>query len=295
MKTLSLGCLVLWIGSLISLSGQTTSVEQLIKEEEAQDDALRTDLTVGTFESSRLIAGRSVETSKKRSLDLRISHRFSRIDGGLYEFFGLDNASVKVGLDYGITDRLTVGFGRSSWDKEYDFPVTYRILRQSTGRHTMPVSVTVMGGWMIRTLKDPEGDIPPLGDMSSTALQLLIARKFSNIISAQIMPIWIHYVKTPQEGDPNDIFSPGVGGSIRIFKRVRFNAEYYPLFSGDKLGGTVSPFSVGFDIQTGGHVFQLFIGNATGTNERLLVTQTTDRWDKGQLHVGFNILRVFPL
>lgn len=232
--------------------------------------------------------------AKKRSLDLRISHRFGRIDGGLYEFFGLDNATVKVGLDYGVSDRLTVGFGRSSQDKEYDFPVTYRLLRQSTGRHAMPVSVTVLGEWMIRTLKNAEGDYPSIGDMTSTALQLLIARKFSDVISAQVMPVWIHYVQTPQDGEPNDIFSVGLGGSIRVFKRVRFNAEYYPLFAGNKLTGTVAPFTVGFDIQTGGHVFQFFIGNATGTNERQLVTQTTDRWDQGQLHIGFNILRVFP-
>ncbi len=294
MKKLSIGVL-LWFASYITVYGQAETVEQLMKEQDAQDDARRTELAMGTFESSRLIAGHSVETSKKESLDLRISHRFGPIDGGFYEFFGLDNASVRVGLDYGITDRLTVGFGRSAWDKEFDFPVTYRIFQQSTGQHNMPVSVTVLGEWMIRTLKDSEGNIPSLGDMTSTALQLLIARKFSNVISAQVMPVWIHYVKTPQDGDPNDIFSIGLGGSVRILKRVRFNAEYYPLFSGNKLSGTVSPFTVGVDIQTGGHVFQLFIGNATGTNERLLVTQTTERWDKGQLHIGFNILRVFPL
>ncbi len=283
------------IAFLTPAYGQTPSAEQLMQEQEAQDAAQRTEIVVGTFESSRLIAGHSVETNKKRSLDFRVSHRFGLIDGGFYEFFGLDNASIRIGLDYGITDRLTVGWGRSTRDKEFDFPVTYKILRQSSGRHNIPVSVTVLGELMLRTLKNSEGDIPTFDEMSSTALQLLIARKFSSAISAQVMPVWIHYTETPQEGDPSDIFSVGLGGSVRIFKRVRINAEYYPLFSGNKFDNTVSPFSIGFDIQTGGHVFQLFIGNATGTNERQLITQTADRWNKGQLHFGFNILRVFPL
>ncbi len=293
---------ILWTGLFIlrsclftaAFSQEQMSVEQLMKEQEELNEAQKTEYTVATFESTHLIAGHSVEATKKRNLDFRISHRFARMDQGFYDLFGLDNASIRLGLDYGISDKLTVGIGRSSWDKEYDIPVTYKFLNQSTGLSDMPLSLSVMGGLMIKTLKDPTGETS-FDERLSTAFQVLVARNFSNLISVQIMPVWIHYVQTPLPGDPNNIFSPGIGASIRISKRVRFNTEYYPLFPGNKLIGTTAPLSFGFDIQTGGHVFQLFISNSIGTNERLLVTQTTDRWDKGQLHFGFNILRVFSL
>ncbi len=292
-RVLFAGCFILW--SCFYISAQTTpTVEQLMKEQDIQDSTQRIQRVIGTFESSRLIAGHSVETSKKRNLDFRISHRFDEMDEGIYDFFGLDNASIRFGFDYGITDRLTAGVGRSSWDKEYDITGKYKLLEQSSGKRNMPLTLTLLGELMIKTLKDPTGETT-FDDRLSTAAQVLVARKFSTVFSAQIMPVWIHYVKTPQVGDPNDIFSIGIGASFKIFKRVRFNAEYYPLFSGDKLSGTTAPLSLGFDIQTGGHVFQLFVSNSIGTNERLLITQTTGRWDKGQLHIGFNILRVFSL
>ncbi len=156
----------------------------------------------------------------------------------------------------------------------------------------MQVSMSILVELMVKTLKDPSGETS-FDERLRTACQLLIARKFSNAFSAQIMPVWIHYVQTPQQGDPNDIFSIGLGGSLKVFKRVRLNIEYYPLFPNNKLSGTTSPLSIGFDVQTGGHVFQLFVSNSVGTDERLLVTQTFDKWSKGQLHIGFNILRVF--
>ncbi len=270
------------------------NVEQLLEKENAREDSLRTEPVPATFESTRLIGGHSVETTRKRNLDFRISHRFDQMDEGFYDFFGLDNAAIRFGLDYGITDRLTVGAGRSSMFKEYDIPVTYKILRQTTGRHRMPVTMTLLGALMIQTLRDPSGQTS-FDERLTTACQLLVARKFSSVISLQLMPIWIHYVQTPLDDDPNDILSVGVGGSIRLFKRVRLNVEYYPLFAGNKLTGTTAPLSIGFDMETGGHVFQLFVSNSIGTNERLLVTQTVDKWNKGQLHLCFNILRVFSL
>lgn len=271
-----------------------TEVELLMKEQDSIDSR-KTVPVIATFESTRLEEGHSVEVSKNGNLDFRISHRFGRIDQGFYDWFGMDYANIRFGFDYGINNRWMVGLGRSSLDKEFDFYTKYKVLQQTTGEKEMPVSLSVLGELMIKTLRSPDGQSIPFDDKLSTAAQLLLARKFSGVISAQIMPIWVHYEKTPMEGDPNDIFSVGLGTSIRFTKRMRLNVEYYPLFSGNKISGTVSPLTVGCDIETGGHVFQLFVSNSVGTNERLFVTQTYDRWDKGQLHIGFNILRVFSL
>ncbi len=272
---------------------QELTVEQLMKQQEAEENAQNSELAAATFESSRLIIGHSIETTKKRNLDLRISHRFGRVNDGFYDFFGLDYASMRFGFDYGITDRLTVGIGRSTWDKEYDLLGIYKILRQSSGKRNMPVSLTAMAKGMLKTIKIPNQERTFSENLSSTC-QLLVARKFSRYISVQVSPIWLHCNLVP-ENNPNDIFSLGFGGSVRITKRVRCNIEFYPLFSDNKFENTVPPLSIGFDIQTGGHVFQVFVSNTIANNERVMLTQTTDKWGKGQIHIGFNILRAFEL
>lgn len=250
-----------------------------------------------TFKTTRLINGHSIENTGKGVLDFKISHRFGRIDQGLKDWFGLDGATIRLGFDYGVTDWLTVGVGRSSFQKEYDGYLKARILRQTEdGR--MPLSLSYIGGMSVRS-----DDAPPLQEGQTWYFsnrmhyfnQLLIARKFNEWLSIQLMPTHVHYNLVDTRDEPNDVLAMGIGGRVKLSRRVSLNAEYYYQLSDYQLNNTVNSLSVGFDIETGGHVFQLHFTNSTGMTERTFVGQTTDKWDDGGMHFGFNISRVFTL
>lgn len=259
-------------------------------EEEQADEVT---LAEATFKGTRLINGHSIETRKKGVMDFMISHRFGTIDGGTYELFGLDQASIRIGLEYAVTDRLYFGLGRSSFEKTYDGFVKYRLLRQSTGKKSMPLSVTWLSSVAIKTLKNPEQDLSFKDKLANTN-QLLVARKFDNGISLQIMPTWVHRNLIEEDDLTNDVFALGVGGRIKFSQRVALCAEYYYQF--EHLNeGTTNAIAIGFDIETGGHVFQLQFTNATAMVPKGFITETTNDFFDGEIHFGFNISRTFQV
>lgn len=279
-----------------SLFAQDVDLSKLLDEETKKEDKDKTERVYSTFKSTRLINGHSVETTWKGVLDLRISHRFGTLNKGLYELFGLDNASMRWGMDYGIGNRLMVGFGRSTLHKQYDVFGKYKLLWQSTGRHKIPVSVSIVSSAMVQTLKWE--DTTRKNYFSSRlyyAGQLIIARKFSENFSLQLMPTMLHYNLVKKNSDPNDIFAVGIGGRQKITKRVSINAEYYYQLPGYKFPDSKNSLSVGFDIETGGHVFQLHFTNSTGMTERTFIGETSGTWGKGDVLFGFNISRVFTI
>ena len=279
-----------------SLLAQDTDLSKLLDDETKKEDKDKTERVLSTFKTTRLINGHSVENTYKGVLDLKISHRFGTVNKGLYEFFGLDNASMRWGLDYGISNRLMVGFGRSSFQKQYDVFFKYKILWQSTGKHKIPVSVNIVSSAMVQTLK---WDDPTRKNYFSSRLyfahQLLIGRKFSENFSLQIMPAMLHYNLVKKITDPNDIFAIGIGGRQKITKHISINAEYYYQIPGHKFADSKNSLSAGFDIETGGHVFQLHFTNSTGMTERTFIGETSGSWGKGDVLFGFNISRVFTI
>lgn len=256
--------------------------------------------TFAAFKTTRVVNGHSIENTAKGVLDFKISHRFSPMSGGAQEFFGLDGATLRLGFDYGLTDNITIGVGRSSYFKEYDGYVKARILRQTT-KDEMPVSLSYVGGMSLtslsanqllgRPLVSPEKY--PFSNRLFFFNQLLIARKFSNAFTIQLMPTHIHYNFVNTAAEPNDIFALGAGGRLKLTKRTTLNVEYFYQFN--PLVGTVNSLSVGFDIETGGHVFQLMFTNSVGMNERTFVANTTDKWSNSGMRFGFNIARVFTV
>lgn len=265
-------------------------------------------LVEATFKTSRIINGHSIENTARGILDFKISHRFGTLNSSFYQLFGLDNATMRMGLDYGIDDRLMVGLGRSTFQKQYDAFFKYRILRQSTGNKAMRVSVSIMSTIMLTTdstslrlnYNVPSGRKISTGDRLSYAWQLIIARKFSSDFSLQLMPTLVHSNIVPRSQDPNDLLSMGIGGRLKLTKRVSVNAEYYYNIPGRKLtemagARLYNPLSIGFDIETGGHVFQLHFTNSRGMTERQFITETPGSWGKGDIHFGFNISRVFQI
>ncbi len=252
--------------------------------------------TTATFKTTRLINAHSIEQLAGGVLDVKISHRFGTLNKGFYELWGLDNASIRIGADYGITNWLMIGLGRASFEKQYDGFLKFKLLRQSKGARTMPLSLSGFAGIYYNTLHWAD---PSIDNYNTSRInyvfQLIAARKFSEGFSLQLAPTLVHYNLVPKETDKNDMLSVGIGARQKLSKRVSINVEYYYQIPGYKLDNTVNALSAGFDIETGGHVFQLIFTNSTGIAENQYITKTTDKWSKGGIHFGFNIARVFTL
>lgn len=253
-----------------------------------------------TFKSTRIINGHSNETIAAKHLDFRISHRFGTINSGYKELWGLDQSRIRIGLEYGITDNFMIGVGRSSYLKEYDYFAKLKLLKQKTGSFTNPVSITLAGGASTNTM-DTRQPIVFNNNLERQSYwgTVLIARKFGEKISLQLSPSLVHRNKTETFIDANSIYAMGVGGRIKLTKRTTFNAEYFYV-GNDLIGGDISldpqyknNLSVGFDIETGGHVFQLHVSNSRGMIEKQFIAGTTDSWMNGGIFYGFNISRVF--
>lgn len=268
-------------------------LNMLEKEDSARPSTV---YTIATFKTTRLINGASVQQLAGGVMDVKISHRFGTISNGIYDLFGLDNASNRFGVDYGINNWLMIGLGRSSYEKQYDGFAKVRILRQSKGEIIMPLTLSGFVGIYYNTLKWAD---PSRENFTSSrvnySFQLLAARKFSEGFSLQLTPTLVHYNLVPLETDKNDLLSVGIGARQKLSKRVSFNIEYFYQIPGYKLEGTENSLSAGFDIETGGHVFQFMFTNSTGIAENQFITKTTDSWSKGDIHFGFNVARVFTL
>lgn len=270
----------------------------------AQDDLLdmlesaqepTTDYTIATFKNTRLVSGHSIETNGRGVLQFMIQHRFGTLNSGWRELWGLDNSTIRLGFVYGITDHLNIGFGRASFLKSYDGLLKWRFLRQKSGASNFPFSSTLVSSIY---LNSTEWTDPNRENYFSSRLSyhhaLLIARKFGDKFSLQLMPTILHINLVEATEDQNLIYAMGIGTSIKVTGSLRFNIEYYYL-PPDQIISTplTNSLSLGVDIETGGHVFQLHITNSKGMTERFLIGNTTGKWGDGDIYFGFNISRVF--
>lgn len=281
---------------VIAFCQDTSDIFKMLENELKNEDKNRTEYVTATFKTTRLVTGHTVENTAKGVMDLKVSHRFGEINSGAYQFFGLDNARMRLGFDFGITNNFMIGVGRSTLDKTFDAFFKLKILRQSTGKHKMPITLSYVPTIALKTLEQPDSSQNKyfVSRLYFTH-QLIIGRKFSEGLSLQIMPTYIHRNSVTKVSDPNDIFAIGIGGRQKLSKRTSFNVEYYYQLPGYKLPGSVNSFSVGFDIETGGHVFQLHFTNSRGMTESALISETRGLWHKGDILFGFNISRVFTI
>ncbi len=229
-------------------------------------------------------------------LDFRISHRFGYVNGGWYELWGLDQASMRMGFDYGLTRWLMIGVGRSTYQKQYDGFTKIKIFRQSSGAKNFPLTVSAVGSVIYNSIKfdDPSRINYQSSNFCYTG-QLILGRKFGERFSLQVTPSIVHYNLVREINDPNDLYAIGIGGRIKLSKRISINAEYYYQLPDYKFTNTHNSIAIGFDIETGGHVFQINLTNSTGMTERGFITETTGDFFKGDIHIGFTISRVFTL
>lgn len=254
------------------------------------------DYATAAFKTNRVINLHSIESTAGGVLDVKISHRFGFLNGGLYELFGLDGATIRIGADYGITDNITTGFGRSSFEKTLDGFLKWRFLRQSTGKKKMPVTAALFASTAIKTIKWQN---PDRENYFSSRLyytyQLILGRKFNKSFSFQLSPTVVHRNLVKTKLEENDVYSLGAATRIKLTKRLAVNAEYIYVLGNQLAPGYRNSFSLGLDIETGGHVFQLHFTNSTSMIEKGFITETVGDWGNGGVHFGFNVSRVFTV
>ncbi len=263
--------------------------------ESIEDSTKTTEVVKNAFKSIRIINAHSMEFLAPQNMDFRILHRFGLMSNGTNNLFGLDEASMRIGFDFGITRNFQLGFGRSTFKKELDGYCKVAIVRQTIGSKSFPATIALVVGTTINTLP-----------FSSTAahtnftarlayyVQTIVGRKLNENFTLQVTPTFVHS-NVVDITKQNDVFATGFGGRAKLTKRTSLTWDYFYLFNGrtDKIN--YHPLSLGVDIETGGHVFQLHISNAVGMNERAFITETTDNFSKGEIRFGFNLSRMFQL
>lgn len=274
------------------LAQDSGSMLDLLGEEEVAEPVKN------AFKSSRVINSHSMEMIGAGTLDFRILHRFGRINQGYKQFYGLDNASMRMGFDYGVSKNLTIGVGRSTLKKELDGFVKYRILWQSKGKKAMPISLVWVSGITRNGLEKPF-TLPDVKVTNERRLayyhQIIVGRKFSDKFTLQLMPTLLHTNAVENQVIPNNLWALGIGGRYKLSQRLAVVWDYSFAFNRFPGIAGYNPLSLGFDIETGGHVFQLHFTNAVGLNERAFIGENNGRWVKGDVRFGFNLSRIFQV
>ncbi len=269
----------------------------------AQDDLLslideeeESNIVGYAFKTTRIINLQSIENVHAGVLDFRISHRFGFVNSGIDEFFGLDQSTVRLGLEYGVTDRFMAGIGRSSFEKTLDGFLKYKLVRQKTGAENSPISLSLFTSMAIETIPfaDPDRDNFFSSRLSYT-WQVLLSRKFSPGFTLQLTPSLVHRNLVETLEEKNDILALGIGTRIKLSSRVTLNGEYIIADKNGLANDFNNSIAIGCDIETGGHVFQLHLTNSTSMIEKGFIAENTGVFFDGDIHFGFNISRVFTL
>ena len=263
----------------------------------SQEDLLKDIDTISTtniasppaFKALQIVTGQSTKLTAKNEWYVVIAHRFGDVSTGFKDFFGLDDATTKLGVIYGLTDGVSLSLSRETNMKTFEFGAKYKILKQND---TVPIDLVGYNVIGANTELNTE-NYPHLefGDRLSYLTQVLISRRFSETFSLQLTPSYVHKNLYEPTIEDNNQFLTGFGGRYKISKRISINAEYFVNL--DRQGFYKNPLSLGMDIETGGHVFQLLFSNSQLNSDIGYLTNATGKWEKGQIFFGFNLYRVF--
>jgi hypothetical protein len=269
----------------------------------AQDDLLNQldngtlkdkETVTAAFKTLQIVNMQSTKLLSKGETYIVIAHRFGDLTKGFDNFFGLDNAYTKIGGIYGVTNWLSLGVSRQTYNKTYEFAAKYKFANQEV--NGFPLTIVGYNTIDINT-KLSKDNYPNIkgNDRISFTSQLLISRKFSNSFSFEITPIYIHknlydlILGTEKE----DQLVLGAGGRYKLTKRLSLNLEYAARINAPENTFYHNPLSLGLDIETGGHVFQLVFSNSQPLNDVAVFTNATGKWNGGSIFFGFNMYRVF--
>ncbi len=248
-----------------------------------------------TFSGTRVVIGQAVDIAPNGEMHLDIQHHFGPLNSGFYDFFGFDQAATRIGIHYSFNDWLAIGVGRTTIEKVWDGSLKVRVLRQKTNGG-MPLSLTYFTSMGINSLKwDDNTRTNYFSSRMTYTHQLILARKFGDRISMQIVPSLVHRNLVEKEIDDNDVYTLGGAVSIKLSETIDINAEYHYILSQQTAKGFDNSLSLGIDINTAGHVFQFFLTNSQGIIEQHFIPATKGKWTNGDIHIGFNIVRSFTI
>lgn len=255
-----------------------------IDSEEDYKTAAFKGLKIVNFESTKMIS--------KKELYFIVSHRFGSIETGFEDFFGLDQAVTRLSLLYGITDGINIGVSRSSFRKIYESSLKLRLFREKKGG--FPFTIVSSNNILINTSLD-ETFLPGLEfkNRLGYTTQLLISKKFNKNFSLQLIPTFFHDNFVEVDEQENSQYVIGFGGRHKLTKRWSLNFDYGAHLNRADTSPFRNPLSIGFDLETGGHVFQLHFTNAQPMNTNPFLGQATGDWTEGNIFFGFNLSRVF--
>lgn len=259
---------------------------------EIDTDSIGKQYEIATFKGLKIVNFESTKLVSKDEFTLIVSHRFGTIENGINSFFGLDDAVTRLNFVFGISDGLNIGVSRSSFQKIYESSLKYRILRQEN--NGFPFTIVGFNAILINTALD-ENNLPKLEfkhRLGYTA-QLLISRKINTSLSLELAPTFFHdnYVLIDEQN--NSQFALGFGGRYKLGKRWSINADYGWHLNRADNSPFKNPLSIGFDLETGGHVFQMHFTNAQPMNTNGFLGQGSGDWSDGNIYFGFNLSRVF--
>ena len=293
---------IITLSVLVTSLAQAQSADSLMK---TMTDTARIRSVNPTFKSTHIVLSHSTETQKKHDLDLRIRHHFGDIGGefgSAHTLYGLDVATdLFIGLDYGITDKLTVSIGRSKHDELFNGYLKYKVIEQGGGKNgNIPLNITVLGqmGWIARQ-PFTTTEFATYANRFSYFLQPIFSRKFSQRLSLQVAPAVLFRKNVVDVRDPDNLLSIGFAGRFKLSKRLSFIADY-TLINGLNRPANLpqqfyNPLGVGLEIETGGHVFSLNFMNSEYIAENSFVADTQKSWKHGGVRFGFTISRNFTL
>ncbi|GHU57822.1 MAG: hypothetical protein GTN67_01145 [Hydrotalea flava] len=293
MRTRKIFLFIFLVGICKNIQAQDSSFLSMLNDSVAAH--AKTTYVTGTFKGNHIVNMQTVESPAKGAMYFLIMHRFGALNSGAYNLFGLDNATLRLGFDYGITDLLSVGVGRTSLDKAFDGYVKYKFVRQTDGSNKIPVTADILLGVSNYTQRYPDKPYLDASYRTVYTAQFLVARKFKKY-SLQIVPTFLHYNLVPTAQDANNIFAIGIGGRVKLTNRMSITSEYNYLPPNQVVSMTVyNSLSFAWEIETGGHVFQLVFSNSQGMTEPYYITRTAGSWANGDIYFGFNISRNFNI
>ena len=288
--------LILLLSSYQSIAQNMDSLMKNISSEQDPETLM------APFKSSRLILSQTTTMAKRHDLDFKVIHRFGDVggtDGGSETLYGFDNsADIYIHFDYGISDRLNIGFGRSKYEQLLDLQLKYAVLQQKE-KDGSPISLSVLAKTGFTPYKVQTAIFDNYGDRFSHFIQAIISRKFSPDFSLQIAPGFLFRNVVLGVGDEKTLFSTGIAGRYKFTKRFGIVADYYLISSSYRKDNPninyYNPLGLGIEIETGGHVFSMNFANAKAIVENNFLPNSTSSWTKGQYRFGFTISRMFTL
>jgi len=271
----------------------TASAQDLMSELDSVPK--QKEITASAFKGLQVCNMQSTKMTNKNEWYFLVSHRFGDLKEGINNFFGFDNALTKIGGIYGVTNWLNISLARHTYNKTFEAGLKYRLANQM--EDGFPVTIVGYNTVDVNGSKFDKALYPNFKQSNRLAYstQLLISRKFSDAISLEIVPAYIHknlYDLQPGT-DKKDQFVVGMGGRCKISKRISFNLEYAARINPEEHEYYHNPLTAGFDIDTGGHVFQLVFSSAQPMNDVAYFTNATGKWNGGSVYFGFNLYRVF--